>query len=87
MSQYKQIGEVADKLNINAKTIRYYEHIGLIPEPHRSEAGYRLFAPGQGPSLAARDHRRRYPQTERTPNRDCGTKTGFRAGSSVLQSG
>ena len=35
------IGEVAKKSGLPAKTIRYYESIGLVPEPHRSESGYR----------------------------------------------
>lgn len=42
-NSYKQIGEIADQLKVNPKTIRYYEQIGLIPEPHRSEVGYRLY--------------------------------------------
>ena len=35
------IGEVADKAGIPAKTIRYYEDIGLIPPARRAESGYR----------------------------------------------
>jgi DNA-binding transcriptional MerR regulator len=38
-----QIGEVARRLGINPKTIRYYEEIGLIPEAPRTDAGYRLY--------------------------------------------
>ena len=38
-----RIGEVADLLGINPKTIRYYEGIGLLPEPERTAAGYRLY--------------------------------------------
>lgn len=38
-----QIGELAAQLGINPKTIRYYEHIGLLPLPKRTEAGYRLY--------------------------------------------
>jgi DNA-binding transcriptional MerR regulator len=45
MNDYQQIGEVAGQLDINPKTIRYYERIGLIPEPRRSESGYRLYTP------------------------------------------
>ncbi|MGB1548404.1 MAG: Cu(I)-responsive transcriptional regulator [Alphaproteobacteria bacterium] len=37
------IGEVAKKSGLPAKTIRYYESIGLVPEPHRSESGYRVY--------------------------------------------
>jgi len=39
-----QIGEVAETLGINPKTIRYYEEIELIPEAPRNSAGYRLYA-------------------------------------------
>ena len=39
-----RIGEVADELCINAKTIRYYESIGLIPAAPRTQAGYRDYA-------------------------------------------
>lgn len=38
------IGELADELRLNPKTIRYYEEVGLIPEPRRSESGYRLYS-------------------------------------------
>jgi DNA-binding transcriptional MerR regulator len=38
------IGELADELQLNPKTIRYYEEIGLLPEPRRSESGYRLYS-------------------------------------------
>lgn len=38
-----RIGELAKKLGLNAQTIRYYERIGLLPEPERTEAGYRLY--------------------------------------------
>nr|MBA2452684.1 heavy metal-responsive transcriptional regulator [Chloroflexia bacterium] len=38
-----RIGELASELGINPKTIRYYEEIGLLPEPPRSTAGYRLY--------------------------------------------
>jgi len=48
MDRYLRIGEVAKKTGLNPKTIRYYEEMGLIPPPRRSEAGsfsagYRLF--------------------------------------------
>jgi Cu(I)-responsive transcriptional regulator len=36
------IGEVSKRSGLPAKTIRYYEDIGLI-RPHRSENGYRAF--------------------------------------------
>ncbi|MCE2510314.1 MAG: Cu(I)-responsive transcriptional regulator [Alphaproteobacteria bacterium] len=37
------IGEVSKKSGLPAKTIRYYESIGLLPKPHRSEGGYRVY--------------------------------------------
>lgn len=37
------IGDVADKTGLPAKTIRYYEDIGLVM-PARSANGYRVFA-------------------------------------------
>lgn len=36
-----RIGALADQLGLNPKTIRYYEGIGLLPEPRRTAAGYR----------------------------------------------
>ena len=40
------IGHLAGRLGINPRTIRYYERIGLLPEPDRTGAGYRLYGPG-----------------------------------------
>lgn len=40
-----RIGEAADQVGINPKTIRYYESIGLIPEAARTAGGYRLYGP------------------------------------------
>lgn len=37
------IGELAEKCNVNKETIRYYERLGLIPEPSRTESGYRIY--------------------------------------------
>lgn len=37
------IGELAERAGVSADTIRYYEKIGLMPEPRRSESGYRLY--------------------------------------------
>lgn len=38
------IGELAAKAATTAKTIRYYEEIGLLERPSRTDAGYRLYA-------------------------------------------
>ncbi len=43
MTRMIQIGEVARSLGLNPKTIRYYEEIGLLPEPQRTEGGYRVY--------------------------------------------
>lgn len=38
-----RIGEVAERVGVNPKTIRYYERIELIPEPARLPSGYRTY--------------------------------------------
>lgn len=37
------IGDIADKLKLNPRTIRYYEKIGILPNPGRTESGYRIY--------------------------------------------
>jgi len=41
----RQIGELADSVGVNTKTIRYYESIKLLPEPSRTPSGYRIYGP------------------------------------------
>lgn len=36
-----RIGELGSAAGVSAKTIRYYEQIGLLPEPARADNGYR----------------------------------------------
>ncbi len=36
-----RIGELAGQVGVNPKTIRYYESIGVLPEPGRKSSGYR----------------------------------------------
>ncbi len=36
-----RIGELADRLGVTTKSIRFYESIGLLPEPTRTSSGYR----------------------------------------------
>ena len=38
-----RIGELAKKLGINPKTLRYWEEIGLLPSPLRNSSGYRVY--------------------------------------------
>lgn len=36
-----RIGELAGRLGLNPRTIRFYESIGLLAEPERTPSGYR----------------------------------------------
>lgn len=38
------IGALSDRTDVNIETIRYYERIGILPEPPRSAGGHRLYA-------------------------------------------
>src|SRR5690606_40336884 len=38
------IGQAAKRSGISAKMIRYYEDIGLLPAPKRSDTGYRVYS-------------------------------------------
>jgi MerR family Zn(II)-responsive transcriptional regulator of zntA len=40
-----QIGEVAQQVGLATSAIRFYEDQGLIPEPERTESGYRDYQP------------------------------------------
>ncbi len=37
--------EVAALAQVNTQTLRYYERRGLLPEPERTHAGYRVYTP------------------------------------------
>jgi DNA-binding transcriptional MerR regulator len=36
-----RIGELAGRLRLNPRTLRFYESVGLLPEPDRTPGGYR----------------------------------------------
>lgn len=40
-----KIGTVATAAGVNVQTLRYYEQVGLIAKPSRTEGGFRLYAP------------------------------------------
>lgn len=40
-----RIGQLAEAAGVNPKTIRFYEAIGLLPEPERRPSGYREYRP------------------------------------------
>jgi DNA-binding transcriptional MerR regulator len=39
------VSVLAGQTGLSADTVRYYERVGLLPEPARSAAGYRLYDP------------------------------------------
>ena len=43
MAQVLTIGQVAKTTGVAAKTIRYYEQIGVLPLPDRTAGGYRQY--------------------------------------------
>lgn len=40
-----KIGELAETAAVSTKAIRYYESIGVLDEPARTESGYRSYGP------------------------------------------
>jgi DNA-binding transcriptional MerR regulator len=38
------VGQLAHATGVPAKTIRYYEQVGVLPVPRRSDAGYRHYS-------------------------------------------
>ena len=46
-----RIGELAQQTSVSARTIRYYESIGLIAHPARMANGYRIYRPSDVATL------------------------------------
>ena len=43
MERILRIGEVAARTGVSCDTVRYYERLGLVPKPARTDAGYRQY--------------------------------------------
>lgn len=41
-----KIGEIADQAGVTVDTVRFYERVGVLPEPARTASGYRDYEPG-----------------------------------------
>lgn len=37
------IGKLSEQTGCNIETIRYFEKVGLLPSPHRTDGGFRLY--------------------------------------------
>ncbi|SRR5260221_145710 len=40
-----KVGELAARARVGVQTLHYYERLGLLPQPNRSSANYRLYPP------------------------------------------
>lgn len=47
------IGQLAKAAGVSSRTIRYYEQLGILPEPHRSPGGTRKYPAEYGGYIAA----------------------------------
>jgi MerR family mercuric resistance operon transcriptional regulator len=45
MQEGMTIGRLAKAAGVHVETIRYYQRIGLIPEPHKPHEGHRRYPP------------------------------------------
>jgi DNA-binding transcriptional MerR regulator len=41
-----KIGEIAGAAGVTVDTVRFYERVGVLPAPARTESGYRDYEPG-----------------------------------------
>ena len=42
-----QIGDIADRVGLSLRTVRYYEEVGLLEVARRTDGGFRLFGEDQ----------------------------------------
>jgi DNA-binding transcriptional MerR regulator len=54
------IGELAREVGCKVQTIRWYEEVGLLPPPARTEGGHRLYGRGLASRLAFVRHAREF---------------------------
>lgn len=47
-----RIGELAERQGVTTKAIRFYESIGLLPDPERTPSGYRAYGEADAERLA-----------------------------------
>jgi len=47
-----KIGQLAERAGLSTKAIRYYETIGILPEPERAPNGYRSYSPATAERIA-----------------------------------
>ena len=47
-----KIGQLAEQVGLSTKAIRYYENIGILPEPKRAPNGYRSYPPSTAELIA-----------------------------------
>ena len=40
-----RIGELAERVGVNPRALRFYESVGLLPPPERTPSGYRAYGP------------------------------------------
>lgn len=40
-----KIGEIASQAGVSVDTVRFYERVGVLPQPARTESGYRDYEP------------------------------------------
>ena len=54
------VSRLADHVGVSPDTVRYYERIGLLPEPDRSASGYRLYGDDAVQRLRLIKHAQRF---------------------------